>query len=356
MAQSGYLRVAVAFILCLVLAACTPVGTATSPPGSQPASTGGTPATSPPTGEPVSLRVASDNLPPAPVLRCGMELMKTELAGVIDVEVFDSAQLGQANAVLRLVQAGEFEAAMVGAGQLQAFYAPIGIFSAIYVIDGHEHANRVWDSDVGDDLRAGLAEVSLVPQAFYWYGTRQLTSNKPIRSPADMAGVKLRVSPGSQVAFVNGTAMGGNPTTLPFGELYLALSQGLVDAQENPLPTIDEAKFYEVQDYLNITNHEPSPQFLVLSKAFVDSLTADQKAALDAATEKAEAAVQDCTLKAEADLLAKWKAENTWSGGIIEDVDIAAFRAAAEPILLEEYSEVWGELDLYTRIRDLAGS
>jgi tripartite ATP-independent transporter DctP family solute receptor len=282
--------------------------------------------------------------------------MKTELAGVIDIQVFDSAQLGQANAVLRLVQAGEFEAAMVGAGQLQAFYAPIGIFSAIYVIDGHEHANRVWDSDVGDDLRGGLAEVGLVPQAFYWYGTRQLTSNKAIRSPADMAGVKLRVSPGSQVAFVNGTAMGGNPTTLPFGELYLALSQGLVDAQENPLPTIDEAKFYEVQDYLILTNHEPSPQFLVLSKAFVDSLTADQKAALDAATEKAEAAVQECTLKAEADLLAQWKAENTWSGGIIEDVDLAAFRAAAEPVLLEEYAEVWGELDLYTRIRDLAGS
>ncbi len=357
MARTLYLRTIVALCLSLVLAACTG-GTPSSAPSAPAATTSGTAGPNPttPAAEPVSLRVASDNLPTAPVLQCGMELMKSELAGIINIDVFDSGQLGQANAVLRLVQEGEFEAAMVGAGQLQAFYAPIGIFSAIYVIDGHEHANAVWDSDVGDDLRAGLAEVNLVPQAFYWYGTRQLTSNKPIRSPADMAGVKLRVSPGSQVAFVNGTAMGGSPTTLAFAELYLALSSGLVDAQENPLPTINDAKFFEVQDYLNLTNHEPSPQFLVLSKEFIDSLSADQKTALDAATEKAEAAVQDCTLKAETDLLATWKAEGTWKGGIVEDVDLAAFRAAAEPVLLAEYSEVWGELNLYERIRDLAGT
>lgn len=346
-------RVVLSLVLCGMLAACTGAAPTTAPSSAAaPASaSAAAPSAAAPSeaAEIPEMRVATDNLPTAPVLACGMELMKSELAGVIDVQVFDSAQLGQAAQVLQLVAAGEFEGSMVGAGQLQAFYPPIGIFSAIYVIDDNEHAKRVWDGSVGDDLREGLAGVNLVPQAFLWYGTRQLTSNKPIRTPADMAGVKLRVSPGSQVAFVNGTAMGGTPTTVPFGELYVALSQGLADAQENPLPTINDAKFFEVQDYLNLTGHEPSPQFLVLSKTFTDSLTPDQKAALDAATEKAEAATEECTLKAEKDLLDTWKANGTWKGGIIEDVDTAAFRAAAEPVLLQEYGEVWG--DLYERIR-----
>ena len=297
-------------------------------------------------------RIASDNNPTEPVIACGVEPFAEELAGIIDVQIFPSSQLGQAAQVLQLVDDGEFEASMVGAGQLQAFWAPMGIFSAIYVIDDHEHARRVWDGPIGDDLRAGLAEnANLVIAGFNWYGTRQLTSNKPIRHPDDMADVRLRVSPGSEIAFTNGTAMGANPTTVPFAELYLALSQGVADAQENPLPTIDGAKFYEVQDYLNLTNHEPSPQFLVTHTGFIDSLTPEQLAAFETAVAGMEERVQECTLQKEAELLAAWQEAGTWEGGIIEDVDVAAFRERAEPVLLEAYGDVWAELDLYNRIR-----
>jgi tripartite ATP-independent transporter DctP family solute receptor len=302
--------------------------------------------------EPVTFRIASDNNATEPVIACGVEPLAEELEGLFNVEIFPSSQLGQAAQVLQLVAAGEFEASMVGAGQLQAFWAPIGIFSAIYVIDDHEHARRVWDGEIGDDLRNGLAEASnLVIAGFNWYGTRQLTSNKPIRTPADMVGVRLRVAPGSQIAFTNGTAMGANPTTLPFGELYLGLSQGVVEAQENPLPTIDGAKFYEVQDYLNLTNHEPSPQFLVTNTEFMNSLDQAHQDAFNTAARSMEERVQECTLDREGDLLETWKSSGTWTGGIIEDVDVAAFRAQAEPVLLDAYEEVWAELDLYNRIR-----
>jgi len=321
----------------------TPTGTAASPAAS---------ASETPPAEVVTFRIASDNNESEPVIDCGVKGVAEELDGLFDVQIFPSAQLGQAAQVLQLVAAGQFEASMVGAGQLQAFWAPIGIFSAIYVIDDHEHAQRVWDGDVGEDLRSGLTEASnLVITGFNWYGTRQLTSNKPIRTPADMAGVRLRVAPGSQIAFTNGTAMGGNPTTLPFGELYVGLSQGVVEAQENPLPTIDGAKFYEVQDYLNLTNHEPSPQFLVTHKGFVDSLSDQHREAFDTAMRNMEDRVRECTLEREANLLETWKAEGTWEGGIIEDVDLTAFREQAEPILLEAYRDVWAELDLYERIR-----
>jgi tripartite ATP-independent transporter DctP family solute receptor len=302
-------------------------------------------------GKAPTLRIATDNAPTSPIVKCGTTLLADELEGTIDVQVFDSAQLGPAAQVLEQVQAGDFEATMVGAGQLQAFYAPISIFSAVYVIDDNEHAARVWDGDIGDDLRAGLDEVDLTAPGFFWYGTRQMTSNKPIRSPEDLKGVRLRVSPGSEIAFTNGTAMGGEPTTVEFAELYLALSQGVADAQENPLPSINDAKLYEVQDYLNLTNHEPAPQFLVASKKFMDSLTDDQREAMDAAMDKAEAAALKCTLDSEKELLETWKAEGTWKGGIIEDVDVDAFRTAVEPVLLEKYGDVWGELDLYNRVR-----
>lgn len=227
----------------------------------------------------IQFRVASDNLPPAPVLACGMDTMTKELAGKFDVKVFHSAQLGQAAQVLQIVKAGEFEASMVGAGQIQPFYAPMGVFSAIYVIDDADHMSKVIGSPVWTDLMKGLAEkANLAIPASLWYGTRQLTtSKKPIRTPEDMAGLKMRVAPGSQVAFTNGRAMGANPTTLPFGELYLGLSQGVVEAQENPLPTIDEAKFYEVQQFLNLTNHEPSPQFLVVNSKWYADLSADYR-------------------------------------------------------------------------------
>lgn len=334
----------VAALASIVTAAC---GTGGAPAGGAP--------TQPPAAQVIEFRVASDNLPPAPVLRCGMETMKTELAGKFDVKVFHSAQLGQAAQVLQLVKAGEFEASMVGPGQLQAFYGPMGIFSAIYVIDGPEHMRAVIASDVWADLMKGLSEkASLAIPAMLWYGTRQLTSNREVHGPADMAGLKMRVAPGSQVAFTNGRAMGANPTTLPFGELYLGLSQGVVEAQENPLPTIDEGKFYEVQKYLILTNHEPSPQFLVVNSKWHADLPADHRSAFDAAAKKAEAAALECTLKAEKDLLEKWKAENRFSGGIIENVDIAAFREKAKPVLLAEYDKVWSELKLYDRIRALS--
>ena len=125
----------------------------------------------------------------------------------------------------------------------------------------------------------------------------------------------------------------------------------LVEAQENPLPTIDEAKFYEVQQYLNLTNHEPSPQFMVVNSNWYRNLSADQRKAFDDASKKAEAAALDCTLKAEKELLDTWKAQGTFKGGITENVDLKAFRDRAAPILLQEYGPVWNEMDLYNRVR-----
>jgi tripartite ATP-independent transporter DctP family solute receptor len=306
--------------------------------------------------EVVTLRIASDAATDNPVHTCGIDVLAEELDGWFDVQLFPEAQLGLAGQVMQLVQAGQFEAAMNGPGQLQAFWAPMGIFSAIYVIDDADHFERVWDSDIGDDLRAGLAEeANLAAPLVVWWGTRQMTSNEPIRSPEDLEGVNLRVSPGSEIAITNAEAMGAEPTGgIGFGELYLALQTGVVDAQENPLPAIDDGAFYEVQDYLNLTGHEPSPQFMVVNSDWWESLPEGHRQAFNDAATIARESAFECTLAAEEELLEQWRAEGVWEGGIIEDVDVDAFREAAEPVLLEEYGDVWAELDLYERIRSMS--
>ena len=305
--------------------------------------------------EVVTVRVASDAAPENPVHTCGVDVLAEELEGLFEFELFPDAQLGWAAEVLELVQTGEMEATMVGPGQLQAFYEPMGIFSAIYVIDDHEHFLRVWDSEVGDDLRQGLAEeAGLAAPLTVWWGTRQLTANKEIRHPDDMDGVLLRVAPGSDVAFANGEAMGAEPTTMGFGELYLGLQQGVADAQENPLPAINDASFHEVQDFLILTGHEPSPQFFTVNNEWWEALSDEHREAFQDAAEIARESAFECTLEAEAELLNQWREDGVWQGGIIDDVDTAAFRDHATPALREKYDDVWGPMNLYERIRELS--
>lgn len=354
MISMGSMRgIACASVLCLTLAACSG-GTGATPQGTTPP-TGPPETTSPtdPVSEVVPLRIASDSTAAGIPIACGMETLKERLNGLFDVQIFHSSQLGTAAQILQLVAAGQFDASLVGAGQLAAFYPPIGIFSSIYMIDDFDHFKRVWDGPVGDDLKEGLAEENLVPLTAHWLGARQLTANTPVRTPDDMKGLKLRIPPGSDVAFTNARAWGASPVTMPFGELYLAMSQGVVDAQENPIESLEEGRFHEVQDYLSLTNHEPLVEMLTTHSGFLDSLSPEHLAALEAASREVESAVFDCTTEAESKLLAKWKAEGTWKE-IIEDPDIEAFRAQALPILLEEYESVWAELDLVDRIRTLS--
>ena len=145
------------------------------------------------------------------------------------------------------------------------------------------------DGPFGKGLHAKLEEKGMVGLAYYELGFRNITNSKrPIAKVEDIAGLKLRVIPNPiNVDWV--TALGANPTPLPFPELYAALEQKAVDGQENPVATIQGAKLYEVQKYMTLTNHQYNPQSVVISKKFWDTLSADEKKVVqDAATESAK--------------------------------------------------------------------
>jgi tripartite ATP-independent transporter DctP family solute receptor len=186
-----------------------------------------------------------------------------------------------------------------------------------------------------------LEEKGLVGLAYYELGFRQITNGKrAINKVSDLEGLKLRVIPNPiNVDWVK--ALGANPTPLPFPELYAALEQGAVDGQENPIPTINSAKFFEVQKHIVLTAHQYNPQSVVISKKFWDTLNAAEKRIVsDAATESAK--FQRETARAlEASLLANLK-KNGMQVTQLSDSEMSILRDKMRPVTAK-YGVVVGQ-------------
>src|SRR5439155_20083714 len=156
---------------------------------------------------------------------------------------------------------------------------------------GAEHQLKYATSDTFRDLANGYDKASgnhIV--ALTYYGARQVTSNRPIVKPEDMKGLKIRV-PDAPAYLAFPKALGANPTPIAFAEVYLALQNGTVDAQENPLPTIEAKKFYEVQKNISLTGHIADSLLTVVAPSLMSKLTpAEQKILADVTQEAAEKA------------------------------------------------------------------
>ncbi len=149
----------------------------------------------------------------------------------------------------------------------------------------YDHWDHYRNSELFDELAQGYTDASgnhIV--AMTYYGARHVTSNKPILTPADMDGLKIRV-PNAPLYMMFPEATGANPTPIAFAEVYLALQQGTVDAQENPLPTIQAKKFYEVQSDINLTGHITDALLTIVGGPTWDSLDEADRAALDRCSE-----------------------------------------------------------------------
>src|SRR5246127_4324424 len=181
--------------------------------------------------------------------------IKKRTNGRYEVEVFPASTLGKETDINQGLTLGTVD--IIYTGQLFAgrTYGPIAIGGAPYMFRDFDPWKRFSPSPLFAQLcdgyqKAGGNHVS----AITYYGERHVTSNKPINRPEDMKGLKIRV-PDAPLYTMFPRAVGANPTPIAFAEVYLALQNGTVDAQENPLPTIDAKKFYEVQKYIVLTGH-----------------------------------------------------------------------------------------------------
>jgi len=244
--------------------------------------------------------------------------------GRYDIEVFPASTLGKETDINQGLTLGTVD--IIYTGQLFAArtYGPIAIGGAPYMFRDFDHWKRFSTSPLFAELCAGYEKAGgNHVAAITYYGERHVTSNKPINKPEDMKGLKIRV-PDAPLYTMFPRAVGANPTPIAFAEVYLALQNGTVDAQENPLPTIDAKKFYEVQKYIVLTGHITDAILTIVSGSAWGKLSEADRKTFDEVLKEASA-------RASAEIADNEKrlgAEFEKRGKIVVKVDRKPFRDA----------------------------
>jgi len=208
--------------------------------------------------------------------------------GQIKIEIYPSAQLGNDRELAEGLQMGTVDMSVSDTSTITGFFPRLQIFSLPFLFKDAEHAYKVLDGPIGEEVLKDFEAKGIVGLAYWENGFRHLTnSQKPITKPEDVAGMKIRVMEIPLHVSLWKT-LGADPTPMAWTEVYTALSQGTVDGQENPIQTIYTQKIYEVQKYLSLTSHVYSPAVIMISKQVYDKLSPDQqKILVEAARETA---------------------------------------------------------------------
>ena len=215
------------------------------------------------------------------------ELVEERTDGKIIVEIFPVGQLGSAREMFESLQMGSQEIALLPTARISGFAPKLQLLDLPFLFPNREVAYQIFDGEIGQILLASLEQAGVKGVAIYEDGFKHFTANKPIRTLDDFKGTKFRTME-SPVIMKQFEALGSNPTPLAFSELYNALQQGVVDGQENPLVTIANMRFYEVQDYIALSGHAYLGHVFMFSKKWFDGLSADiQKVLVDTGKELA---------------------------------------------------------------------
>jgi tripartite ATP-independent transporter DctP family solute receptor len=280
--------------------------------------------------EPLHVRMSVESAPGSAtqtMLAAFRDALAEEMGDAVEIEYFDSGTLGDEIVHMEQVRTGQLDVIPIGsdAVQLDPKWA---VFDMPFLFPDRETASRVLDGEIGQQLTDSMREsAGLHVLGFGEIGFRNITNNvRPVVLPADLEGLKLR-TPGSKTRIMAFEMLGATPVTMNIGELYLALQQGTVDGQENPLANIKAFSWNEVQDYLSLSGHVYTPITLAMNGDRWDSLTDDQKAAFERATAKAVQQSRQYGADADANLLGELSKDMQ-----VNEIDLPAFQEAAKPI------------------------
>jgi tripartite ATP-independent transporter DctP family solute receptor len=249
--------------------------------------------------------------------------------GELEMEMIIGGALGGDQELLEQLSNNEIQVHVAGPVVVHRLLPEYQCMEAEFVYDDIDHGYRVWTGDLGKEVSTALEEqYGITIAGVGLRGARELTSNKPVSTPADLEGVKIRVTnPLRSQVF---EAFGALPAPLSIAELYGALRQGVFDAQENPVPTIWGNKFYEVQDYVNLTDHVISYYIVSANESFLDSLSEEQRGIFESTLDDAMQWLNDKVRNDTDALLQRMVDEGHVQ--VIEP-DVAAFREIAQPIV-----------------------
>ncbi len=264
--------------------------------------------------------------------------------GRFKIEVFPASQLGKEVALNEGLSLGSIDMIYTGMAFLGQSYPPIAISDYPFTLRDFAHWKAYTESDLFAELAGEYTKVTGNQVAsMTYYGARHVTSNKPILTPEDMSGLKIR-TPNAPAYQLFPKATGANPTPIAFAEVYLALQQGVVDAQENPLPTIQFKKFYEVQTNINLTGHITNSLAVLVSPTAVNKLGDDYAVLQDILVEAADWA--SAQIVESENNLAGWFREK---GVTVNEVDRAPFIEVVAPHLKSDETPFSAEL--YDRLQ-----
>ncbi|WP_158774176.1 TRAP transporter substrate-binding protein [Cobetia sp. L2A1] len=256
------------------------------------------------------------------------ELVREGTDGEITINIFGNGVLGGDQQMIAGVRSGTIDIEMSGNPNFAGLQPALGAFDLPYIFANRDEAYQVLDGKVGDDALALLKQDNLKGLAFWEVGFRAMTNSKhPIKTPADVDGLVMRTNSNKSLieAF---SLLGANPVPMPLGELYTALETGTVDAQDHPISIVWSAGFYEVQDYLSLTNQAYTSLLLVMNDDKFESLSPEYQQVLIKAAREAGQYQRDLNEKNEKTILS----ELAKKGMKIEtDVDTAAFQKIVLP-------------------------
>jgi TRAP-type transport system periplasmic protein len=260
--------------------------------------------------------------------------------GQFDVQINLNASLFKQGTEPVAMARGNLEMASISAFDIAKIVPEFSIFTAGYVVRDPAHLMKVFNGPIGADLFKRVSEkMDLTVLSPLYLGTRQLNLREArnVRTPADLKSVKLRM-PGSKEWLFLGEALGATATPLAFGEVYLGLKTGTIDAQDNPLPTVRSAKFYEVTQQITLTSHLVDSLFICVPNKLWNALNPAQKTKLQSAAQAAAQFNNTQRIKDEAELLSFLKTQ----GLSITTPDVDAFRKSVQNAYLQsDYAKVW---------------
>ena len=257
-----------------------------------------------------------------------------------DVQIHLNASLFKQGAEPAAMARGNLELTTVSAFDMAKLVPEFSIFTAGYIVRDPQHQQKVFNGPIGDELFKAVADkMDITVLSTAYLGTRQvnLREARNVRTPADLKGIKLRM-PGSKEWLFLGETLGATATPLAFGEVYMGLKTGTIDGQDNPLPTVRAAKFYEVTKQLVLTNHLVDSLFIAIASKTWNGMTAAQKQAVKAAAQAATSFNNDNRIKEETQIIDFFKQQ----GLQVSTPDLEAFRKSVQDAYAKsDYAKVW---------------
>ena len=269
-----------------------------------------------------------------------------------DVQINLNASLFKQGTEPAAMARGNLELSSISAFDIAKMVPEFSIFTAGYVVRDPQHQQKVFSGPIGEQLFKTVSDkMDVTILSTVYLGTRQvnLREVRNVRTPTDLKGVKLRM-PGSKEWLFLGEALGATATPLAFGEVYLGLKTGTIDGQDNPLPTVRAAKFFEVTKQLVLTNHLVDGIFIAISNKTWNALSAAQKQSVRAAAQAAAQYNNENRIKEEGQIVDFFRQQ----GLQVTSPDVDAFRKAVQDTYAKsDYAKVWpaGLLDRINNTR-----